>query len=169
MFKKTFPKAKMIFKEGETGSEAFLVESGKVLILKMGVEAPIIVASLGPGTLFGEMAILDGSRRMATAVAGEDTVCIVITGQQLTQRIMALAPDLVRLLNTLMDYVRSTVPYDSRAKAGLALEETVADRHARMMLPSQQAIDSYGIKDTMMKALINMLCEYTRRRLPPGP
>ena len=64
MFKRTFPKGKVLFKEGDPGLEAFLVEKGKVLILKKGTEAPIIVASLGPGALFGEMAILDGAQRL---------------------------------------------------------------------------------------------------------
>ena len=34
MFKRTFPKGKVLFKEGEPGLEAVLVEKGKVLILK---------------------------------------------------------------------------------------------------------------------------------------
>jgi CRP-like cAMP-binding protein len=167
MFKRTFPKGKVLFKEGEPGLEAFLVEKGKVLILKKGVEAPIIVAALGPGALFGEMAILDGSTRMATAVAGEDTICVVINGQQLTQRMMQLDPDLMRLTMSLMEYVRSTVPFDARAKAGLPPDETANDRQARLMLPRPEVLESFGIKDPMLKALLNMLCDYTRRRLPP--
>jgi CRP-like cAMP-binding protein len=169
MFKRTFPKGKMLFKEGEPGLEAFLVEKGKVLILKKGTEAPIIVASLGPGALFGEMAILDGSPRMATAVAGEDTICIVINSQQLTQRMMMLDPDLMRLTMTMMEYIRSTVPFADRPKAGLSNDETAADRQARLMLPRPEVIEAFGLKDPMLKALFNMLCEYTRRRLPPAP
>jgi CRP-like cAMP-binding protein len=169
MFKRTYAKGKIVFNEGENGAEAFLVEKGKVLILKKGVDAPIIVASLGPGSLFGEMAIIDGSPRMATAVAGDDTVCIVVNSQQLTQRLMSLAPDLVRLITSLMEYCRSTVPFDSRAKAGLPLGETPNDRQARLMLPTPHVVETFGIKDPMLKALMNMLCEYTRRRLPPVP
>ncbi len=169
MFKRTFPKGKVLFKEGDPGLEAFLVEKGKVLILKKGTDAPIIVASLGAGALFGEMAILDGGQRMATAVAGEDTVCIVINSQQLTQRMMMLDPDLMRLVMSLMEYVRSTVPFGDRAKAGLSNDETPQDRQARLMLPRPEVVESYGIKDPMLKALMNMLCEYTRRRIPPAP
>jgi len=169
MFKRTFPKGKVLFKEGEPGLEAFLVEKGKVLILKKGTEAPIIVASLGPGALFGEMAILDGAQRMATAVAGEDTICVVINSQQLTQRMMQLDPDLMRLMISLMEYERGTVPFTDRPKAGISNEETGADRQARLMLPRPEVIESYGLKDPMLKALVNMLCEYTRRRLPPAP
>jgi CRP-like cAMP-binding protein len=169
MFKRTYPKGKVGFKEGEAGSEAFLIESGKILILKKGVDAPIIVASLGSGALFGEMASLDGGTRMATAVAGEDTVCILINGAQLMQRLIWLDPDIMRLVTLLMEYCRSTVPYESRIKAGLPLTETVADRHARMALPQPHVVESFGIKDPMLKALMNMLCDYTRRRLPPTP
>jgi hypothetical protein len=38
-----------------------------------------------------------------------------------------------------------------------------------MMLPPPHVVESFGITDTMLKALMNMLCEYTRRRLPPAP
>ena len=169
MFKRTYPKAKIVFKEGDVGTEAFLVEKGKILLLQKGVEAPIVVASVGPGTLFGEMALIDGGLRMATAVAGEDTVCIVVTSQQLTQRLRTLEPDLLRLIDMLIEYCRSTVPFDSRTKAGMSLDETSADRRARIMLPSPKVVESYGLKDPMMKALMNMLCDYTRRRLPPAP
>jgi hypothetical protein len=92
---------------------------------------------------------------------------VVINGQQLTQRMMQLDPDLMRLTMSLMEYVRSTVPFDARAKAGLPPDETANDRQARLMLPKPEVLESFGIKDPMLKALLNMLCDYTRRRLPP--
>jgi hypothetical protein len=75
----------------------------------------------------------------------------------------------MRLVMSLMEYVRSTVPFADRAKAGLSNEETAQDRQARLMLPRPEVVESYGIKDPMLRALINMLCDYTRRRLPPAP
>jgi hypothetical protein len=38
-----------------------------------------------------------------------------------------------------------------------------------MALPQPHVVESFGIKDPMLKALMNMLCDYTRRRLPPTP
>jgi hypothetical protein len=167
MHKRTFKKGLPIFKEGDKGLEAYLIESGKVLIVKKGAQAPVIVAALPQGTLFGEMAILDGSPRMATAIAGEDTVCVVINSMQLQQKLMSLPTDILRILTGLMDYVRSTVPFDQRAKVGIGPEPTPRDQQAHLMLPTQAVVAGFGLTDPMMKALVRMLCDYTRRRLPP--
>jgi CRP/FNR family transcriptional regulator, cyclic AMP receptor protein len=167
MHKRTFKKGLPIFKEGEKGLEAYLIETGKVLIVKKGPTAPVIVAALPHGTLFGEMAILDGSPRMATAIAGDDTVCVVINSMQLQQKLMSLPPDILRILTGLMDYIRTTVPFDQRAKVGQGPDPTPRDQQAHLMLPTQQVVAGFGLTDSMMKALVRMLCDYTRRRLPP--
>ena len=143
MHKRTFKKGQPIFKEGDRGLEAFLIETGKVLILKKGAAAPVIVAALPQGSLFGEMAILDGSPRMATAVAGEDTVCVVINSMQLQQKLMTLPPDILRILTALMEYVRAVVPFDQRTKVGQGPEPTQRDQQARMMLPSPQVVEGF--------------------------
>lgn len=54
------------FREGEVGAAWYVVFDGTVEVLKdTGVELHT-VATLGPRSCFGEMAILDGSRRSAT-------------------------------------------------------------------------------------------------------
>lgn len=63
-----------IFLAGEAGSSMFIVRSGKVAIKAGGM----ILESVGPGGLFGEMALIDGSPRSATAVASEDSDIAVI-------------------------------------------------------------------------------------------
>ncbi|MBU2582955.1 MAG: Crp/Fnr family transcriptional regulator [Alphaproteobacteria bacterium] len=63
-----------IFLAGEAGSSMFIVRSGKVAIKSGGM----ILESVGPGGLFGEMALIDGSPRSATAVATEDSEIAVI-------------------------------------------------------------------------------------------
>src|SRR4051812_21156182 len=59
----------VIFEEGSTGRELYVVLDGKVDIAKMndGVRMPIV--TLGKGEFFGEMAVIDGSSRSATAIA----------------------------------------------------------------------------------------------------
>jgi len=59
----------VIFEEGSTGRELYVVLDGKVDIAKMndGVRTPIV--TLGKGEFFGEMAVIDGSSRSATAIA----------------------------------------------------------------------------------------------------
>lgn len=69
-----FEAGKVLFNEGDNGEELFLVVSGKVRIEVKGK----VLAVLGPGSNFGEMAMLDDKTRSATAVADEECELMVI-------------------------------------------------------------------------------------------
>lgn len=64
-----FESGDVLFQEGEPGTEAYLLEEGRVRLIKSvgGVERSLIV--LKPGDLFGESALILGSVRSSTAVA----------------------------------------------------------------------------------------------------
>ena len=71
---KDVPAGSVIFEEGTSGAEMFGILEGEVeLRLPNGM-----VRRLGPDDSFGEMAIVDGSPRSATAVAVTDTKLAVI-------------------------------------------------------------------------------------------
>jgi len=59
----------VIFEEGSIGRELFVVLDGKVDIAKVHGESKTIIVSLGKGEFFGEMAVIDGSSRSASAIA----------------------------------------------------------------------------------------------------
>jgi CRP/FNR family cyclic AMP-dependent transcriptional regulator len=59
----------VIFEEGSTGRELFVVLDGKVDIAKVDGASTMVIVSLGKGEFFGEMAVIDGSARSATAIA----------------------------------------------------------------------------------------------------
>ncbi|XIA65085.1 cyclic nucleotide-binding domain-containing protein [Bradyrhizobium sp. TZ2] len=59
----------VIFEEGSTGRELFVVLDGQVEIAKMNGASKTIIVTLGKGEFFGEMAVIDGSSRSATAIA----------------------------------------------------------------------------------------------------
>ena len=61
--------ADVIFEEGSTGRELYVVLDGKIDIVKDSGGTRTTIVTLGKGEFFGEMAVIDGSSRSATAIA----------------------------------------------------------------------------------------------------
>ncbi len=59
----------VIFEEGSTGRELYVVLDGKIDIVKTTGATKTTIVTLGKGEFFGEMAVIDGSSRSATAIA----------------------------------------------------------------------------------------------------
>lgn len=74
-----FRRAEVIFHQGDPGDALFIVTSGAVKIsLPSDAGDEAILATLGPGDVFGELALLDGAARSATAAALEPTETLVL-------------------------------------------------------------------------------------------
>jgi len=67
------PAGRVLAQQGEHGEELFVIVEGQVSIAIDGNE----VATLGAGDFFGEMALIDGGRRIASATAVTDMVVLV--------------------------------------------------------------------------------------------
>jgi CRP/FNR family transcriptional regulator, cyclic AMP receptor protein len=75
-----FRRGETVFHQGDPGGALFIMASGSVKVVlpsELGPE-PAIVAILGPGEFFGELAILDGAAHSATIVAVEPTEAVVL-------------------------------------------------------------------------------------------
>ena len=59
----------IIFEEGSTGRELFVVLDGRIDIVKLDGATKTLIVTLGKGEFFGEMAVIDGSSRSATAIS----------------------------------------------------------------------------------------------------
>ena len=59
----------VIFEEGSTGRELFVVLDGRIDIVKKNGASKTVIVTLSKGEFFGEMAVIDGSARSATAVS----------------------------------------------------------------------------------------------------
>lgn len=73
-----FPKGTVLFQEGQPGDRMFVIQSGRVEIVKKIGGQTVVIAQLGPGDCVGEMAILDGQPRSADAVIAEDAQLVVL-------------------------------------------------------------------------------------------
>jgi uncharacterized membrane protein len=68
-----------IFRAGDSGDSLCLIESGRVRVSVVDEEAQLVVlAELGPGEFFGEMALIDGKPRSADATVIEDARLAVL-------------------------------------------------------------------------------------------
>jgi CRP-like cAMP-binding protein len=86
-----------IFVQDDPGECMYVVRAGKVGILAAGA----VLENIGPNGTFGEMALIDGGPRSATAVAREPTEVAVIDEKAflyLVQKNPAFALDLLRRL-----------------------------------------------------------------------
>lgn len=104
--RKVFRAGTAIFREGTTGSTAFVVQSGRVRISKRKGEDEVVLGDIGPGGIFGEMALIDNQPRMAAATAVEDTVCIVVSEEAFRDKLRRADPFLRALVNILVADVR---------------------------------------------------------------
>src|SRR5579871_605647 len=100
-FGREFRAGEVLFREGERGEEMYVIQSGVVQILKKVGEEERPLATLGRGEFIGEMAILNGKPRSATAVVLENARCLVIDAGTLEQMITHNAEIAVRLVKKL--------------------------------------------------------------------
>lgn len=74
----TLAKGTTLFDEGDRGEEMFVVARGRVGIFKSTMEGEKFLAERRKGEVIGEMAILDGRQRSATAITQTDCVLLSI-------------------------------------------------------------------------------------------
>ena len=80
-FQRDFDDGEVIFEEGDEGAELYVVQSGGVEIHRAGGGSARVVAKLGPGDFFGEMSVVLGEARTASAVAVGPTELLEIDGE----------------------------------------------------------------------------------------
>ena len=83
---RVFPVGGVIFKAGDPGDGFYVVESGRVRISAVvGQNEQRVLATIGPGDIFGEMAVVDDAPRSATATAETETKTVFFARDKLLQ------------------------------------------------------------------------------------
>lgn len=77
-FGKEFSKGTILFREGEPGREMYIIQKGKVQVRKRVGQTEKVLAELGEGEFFGEMALLLGAARSATVEVIEESRILVV-------------------------------------------------------------------------------------------
>jgi CRP-like cAMP-binding protein len=100
-FGRFFPAGTVLFREGEPGAEMYVIHSGKVALSRRLGDREQILAVLPMGDFFGEMAILLGRPRSATATVAEDAWLLVIDKKTFQAMLKARAEIAARLITTM--------------------------------------------------------------------
>ena len=76
---RTYRDGEVIVREGDAATGCFMIVSGRVEVSQGAASAtPMVIATMGPGEIFGEMAVIDEHPRSATVRALEATECVAI-------------------------------------------------------------------------------------------
>lgn len=127
-FGREYQASEVLFREGETGERMFVIQAGAVRITKRMAGEDKVLAVLGPGEFLGEMAILNGKPRTATAVVVEPTRCLLIDARTLEAMVsrnpeiaMRLIKKLARRLDSADTLIEILMHTDPKARVMLAL------------------------------------------------
>jgi CRP/FNR family cyclic AMP-dependent transcriptional regulator len=102
-----FEPGDVIFQEGERTMEAYRILRGKVEITISSATKPTILAQLGPGDIFGEMAMVDERPRSATARCVETTECEVMSPSDFQVAILQQPHRLLPYLTAFFERLRT--------------------------------------------------------------
>lgn len=113
-------KGKLLFKKGDIGHEMFVLLKGKIDIIDEYGTHKKILAELGPGEIFGEMAMFEKHQRSAHALVKEPSQVLVLSEDVLDKMIEKKVPKgfLTNIIAILCRRLRLTNTMYMRAKYG---------------------------------------------------
>lgn len=175
-FGKGFPKGTILFQDGDLSKEMYVIHSGKVKIKKRIEDEEKVLAVLGQGDFFGEMATLLDKHRSATAEVMEDSILIVISPQTVETMIATNAGIALNIIKKLanriwdanekienlmlkdgMGRIVHTLKHKTEA-SGIKEGESVVVKITPSELAHETGLEFHIVKDIMEKlAEINMV------------
>ncbi len=103
---KLFNAEDIIFKEGDTPENAYLIHMGAVEVIVGHNGGSKILDTLNPGEFFGEMALVDNQPRSATAIAKVPTTCAMVSKENFENLLNEAEPLTRAMLELLVKRLR---------------------------------------------------------------
>ncbi len=129
---KTFADGETIVREGEEGQVMYVIQEGRVRVSRTMDGSDVTIATLGPGDVFGEMALFETAPRSATVIAIGETRVLSVDKKMFFQSVSRDPSMAFNLLRTMSERLRKIDREFARLKqrrlevlrSGLELEET---------------------------------------------
>jgi len=173
---RSYPRHARLFYQGDPGSGLYVLASGLVKVIVTSEDGEeMVLVTLGPGDAFGELSIVDGGPRSASAEALEPTVALVITREvllDLATRDRGLTDALVRTLGALLrrlteqasDLVFLDLPGRmAKLLAGLAAERGIETPAGIELDANLTQTDLAGMVGASRQSVNQILQGFTRR------
>ncbi len=100
-YRKVFEPGEVIFREGEPGDSAYIIEDGRVEVTGLISGQPMRIAEVGVGEILGEMALVDDQLRAGTATAVDRCEVVVVPREYINEKMQHADP----LLNLLIKVI----------------------------------------------------------------
>ncbi len=105
---RVFKRGTLMFIEGESGREMYILRTGKVKILKQEGDRTVELAVLGAGSVLGELSLLDNQPRGATGQVIEEVIATVIDETILEATMAKIPAWLVSVIKIVVSRLRET-------------------------------------------------------------
>ncbi len=153
---KTFKAGDIVFHEGDPGDKLFLVREGLVRIYtggrEKGFETSVILIGKS-GDVFGELAIVDGKPRSASAKAMEDTIVYTIANHHFKHHLECIPQLAINFIQQMSNKMRS----NTRKINDLASKPVVS----RLAILIAKLAEEHGVKDDA-QTVINISLNQTQ-------
>lgn len=142
-----------VFKEGDPGDYAYIIDQGSVEIFTTLEDQRYVLSVLEPGAIFGELALVDGRNRSASAVACTDTLLTLVTREQVEERIESADPILRMLLFVVLGYLRiESTRFRGRSKPDF-IQQLGSTPETDLLPRISQAVDLIRMESELQHAI----------------
>ena len=127
-------KGNIIFRENQEGRELYYIQSGRIRIVQNKRGKQTELAILEKGSLFGEMALVDGKPRSATAIAIDDSELVVVSLSEFKKQLKGVPQWYMALIRVASEYLRDI----NEKLVGEQRLQTIANVSQLLVLISKQ-------------------------------
>ena len=145
---RSYVDGEFIFREGETAKYAYVLKTGTVEILKIGAAGEEVLAELSPNSIFGEMALIDGVPRSASARSKGDTIITEVTTEAFKGYIQNNPSTALRIMRTISENLRAV---NIRLAQQQITQDNTAENSAwsQVSLPAKTDVETFGDTDAI--------------------
>jgi signal transduction histidine kinase len=154
MTEQTYARGDVVFHEGAPGDVAYLIWSGKALVIKGDLDSPTILGYRGPGDILGEMALLENQPRSASVIALTDLRLLQIRKEDFTRLLSDIPTLSVEIMATMSARLRvADTIRDATTQAGHRLEKQVS----ALMTREKELLDLQQMRQETVDLIVHDL------------